>query len=99
MAAPARPPAPVGARPRPDDLPARLRRAPWMTRFWAELTPAQRRRVQARLRRVDADLATKDAAPRAWDALGLPDRDALLFARVPPRLPPHAEASDASTPP
>jgi hypothetical protein len=84
------PPAPPAARPVPADLPARLRQAPWMARFWAELTPAQRRRVQARLRRADPGLATEEQAPRAWDALGLPERDALLFARVPPRLPPPA---------
>src|SRR6185436_3200040 len=59
----------------PKTLAERLKRESWMTRFWEQLTPSQRRRVLARLRRGDPPLATneQEAAP-VWDALGLPDR-------------------------
>jgi hypothetical protein len=78
-AAPAPPFASRAARPGPAELPARLRQAPWMTRFWEELTPAQRRRVQARLRRQDPPVTDDAEAAKHWDALGLPQRNALLF--------------------
>lgn len=76
-----RPPGPTVAA-APVTLAARVRQEGWLTRFWEQLTPAQRRRVQARLRRGAPPLATTaaEAAP-VWDGLGLPDRNALLFGR------------------
>ncbi len=51
-----------------------------MTRFWEQLTPAQRRRVLARLRAGDPPHAQTEAeAAPIWEALGLPDRDARVF--------------------
>lgn len=61
-------------------LSERIRREGWMTRFWEQLTPAQRRRVLTRLRRGEPPMATTpDEAAPIWDALGLPERDALIF--------------------
>jgi hypothetical protein len=65
--------------PRPPTLSERIRSEAWLTRFWEELTPAQRRRVTARLRRADPPLVSDAAAAPVWDAMGLPDRDALVF--------------------
>lgn len=63
-------PAPVeGAGPPTTE--AALRRNPWLVRFWAELTPNQRRRVAGGLPR--------ESAPEAWDRMGLPDRARLLY--------------------
>lgn len=64
----------------PVSLSQRVRQEGWMTRFWEQLTPAQKRRVLGRLRRGDPPHATteEEAAP-VWDALGLPERDALVF--------------------
>jgi len=51
-----------------------------MTRFWEELTPAQRRRVLGRFRRGDPPAVTAEAeAATTWDGLGLPERNQLLF--------------------
>lgn len=69
---PAPPPSPVG-------LPERVRREPWLTRFWEQLTPAQRNRVLARLRRAEPPVTDAAAAAPVWDSLGLPERDALVF--------------------
>lgn len=55
----------------------RPRQADWTTRFWEELSPAQRNRVMARLRRQAADITTQDAAAR-WDTMGLSEREGLL---------------------
>jgi hypothetical protein len=52
-------------------LPQRVRQEAWMTRFWEELTPSQRRRVLVKLRRGDPP--------------GLPDRNSLLFGAGLPR--------------
>jgi hypothetical protein len=61
-------------------LAERVRQEGWLTRFWEQLTPAQRRRVLGRMRRGDQPLATSDGeAGPAWDSLGLPDRNALVF--------------------
>jgi hypothetical protein len=65
--------------PRPTTLAERIRSEAWLTRFWEELTPAQRRRVTARLRRADPPLVSEAAAAPVWDAMGLPERDALVF--------------------
>jgi hypothetical protein len=59
----------------PVTLEARLRQEAWLTRFWEELSPAQRARVQARL----AGEEDADEAARAWDAMGLPQRATLVF--------------------
>jgi hypothetical protein len=74
------PPA-VSAVPTPQ---ARLRQAPWLTRFWDELTPSQRRRVLARLRRSPFPSSPAEA-PATWDVMGLPTREALIFGRPLPR--------------
>uniref|UniRef100_UPI001F20DCBF hypothetical protein n=1 Tax=Falsiroseomonas oryziterrae TaxID=2911368 RepID=UPI001F20DCBF len=54
-ATPAPPPAATAPARRapPANLTERVRQEPWLTRFWAQLTPAQRRRVLARLQRRD----------------------------------------------
>jgi hypothetical protein len=92
-AAPARRPAEAG-------LPQRVRRDPWMTRFWEELTPAQRRRVLARLRNGDPAVTGEADAAKAWDVLGLPQRNALLFGDgARPRQDGLAAAIPASAPP
>jgi hypothetical protein len=65
--------------PPPATLNERLRQEAWMARFWEQLTPAQRRRVTARLRQADPPLVSDAAAPPVWDAMGLPERDALIF--------------------
>ncbi len=54
-----------------------------MTRFWEQLTPAQRRRVVTRLRRSEP--TTEEQAAPIWDGLGLPERNALLFGSGLPR--------------
>jgi ferric-dicitrate binding protein FerR (iron transport regulator) len=71
----------------PITLTERVRQEGWMTRFWGQLTPGQRRRVLGRLQQSDPPHASseEEAAP-VWDALGLPDRNALLFGSgLPPR--------------
>ena len=80
------PPAP------PPSLATRVRREAWLTRFWEQLTPSQRRRVLSRMRRGEAPLARTEAeAAPAWDALGLPERNALVFG---PGLPRAATTTD-----
>jgi hypothetical protein len=57
-----------------------VRQNPWVTRFWMELTPAQRARVERRLLR-DVRLASEQQAEPAnvWDPMGLSDRVSLVF--------------------
>jgi hypothetical protein len=55
---------------------------PWLTRFWDELTPAQRRRVMARLQRSPVPPSAAEA-PAAWDVMGLSAREALVFGGNP----------------
>ena len=76
-----RPNPPVGAAAKPADNPRdRLRQNRWLAQFWEELTPAQRRGVEARMRRAQPPLASdQDGARLAWDALGLAERDRLVF--------------------
>ena len=58
----------------------RVRRNRWLTRFWEELTPAQQRRVEERMRRARPPLAAdRPEAQRLWDTMGLNQRDALVF--------------------
>ena len=87
------PPAPVATAPAPPpSLATRVRREAWLTRFWEQLTPSQRRRVLSRMRRGEAPLARTEAeAAPAWDALGLPERNALVFG---PGLPRAATTTD-----
>lgn len=77
----AAPAAPAGETPSGRE---RVRQNPWLTRSWEELSPAQRRRVTARLRRSPAPPAEPIQA--YWDRLGLPDRTSLVFGT--PSLPP-----------
>jgi hypothetical protein len=71
-----------------------VRREGWLTRFWEQLTPAQRRRVLARMRRGEEPLASNEAeAAPIWDGLGLPERNALVFGAGLPR-----EAATSSPP-
>lgn len=73
-------PHPLPRRTAPVSLAQRVQQEAWMTRFWEQLTPAQKRRVLARLRAGDPPHARTEAeAAPVWDALGLPDRDALVF--------------------
>lgn len=74
-------PAPPGVGPvrRAESMPlkGRPRQTDWMTRFWEELSPAQRNRILARLRRQAPAVTTAEAAAQ-WDTMGLPDREGLL---------------------
>lgn len=59
-----------------------VRQNPWVTRFWMELTPAQRARVERRLLRGgDVRLASEQQTEPAnvWDPMGLSDRVNLVF--------------------
>jgi hypothetical protein len=50
-----------------------------------QLTPAQRRRVLARLNEGEASrAATEEQAAPLWDALSLPEREALVFGNARP---------------
>jgi hypothetical protein len=95
-------PGPVRAmapRPNPPMAPRRSvvegpRQSAWLSRFWEELTPAQRRLVTARLRR-NGRAGTEPASPpgESWDVMGLPDREVLVFGqRSPPVGTPPAAA-------
>jgi hypothetical protein len=65
-------------------LAERIRQEGWLVRFWEQLTPAQRRRVTTRMRQGSPPLArTEEEAAPAWDGLGLPQRDALVFGGAP----------------
>ena len=87
------PPVGVAAAKPPDDPRQRLRQNRWLAQFWEELTPAQRRRVEARMRRAQPPIASnRDSARLAWDALGLAERDRLVFG-APPRAHPAADAA------
>jgi hypothetical protein len=74
----------------------RLRRNRWLTQFWEELAPAQRRLVEVRMRRARPPLARNQAeAQRLWDTMGLGQRDALVFGTQPrPSQPAPATAQD-----
>jgi hypothetical protein len=79
-APPAPPPQAAAPPPPPATLEQRVRREAWITRFWEQLTPAQRRRVLARMNRGNPPQArTPEEAAPIWDGLGLPERDALVF--------------------
>jgi hypothetical protein len=80
------PTTPAAARgtPAPEDPEMRLRQTvqqhQWLTRFWAELTPAQQWRVARQLRRTAAPAGTMPADPAtAWDIMGLSDRAGLVI--------------------
>lgn len=99
-----RPPAVVAMEPRPNpplvrhaDTPReRLRQNRWLARFWEELTPAQRRRVQHRMRRAQPPIASdQESAQSAWDTLGLAERDRLVFGGAAPVRPAAAAAVGA----
>ena len=88
---------------RPADTPReRLRQNRWLARHWEELTPAQRRRVEQRMRRAQPSAASdRDGAQSVWDTLGLAERDQLVFGRAAPIRPAATAASgvEASPPP
>ncbi len=91
------PPVGVAAAKPPDDPRQRLRQNRWLAQFWEELTPSQRRRVEARMRRAQPPIASnRESAGLAWDALGLAERDRPVFggASAPDR--PAAAASAAA---
>ena len=76
-----------------------VRQNPWLTRFWMELTPAQRARVERRLQRGNVRLAAEQAEPAAiWDPMGLADRVKLVFGGggAPPERPAPADGGDGS---
>lgn len=95
-----RPNPPVGAAPAakpPGDPRERLRQNRWLAQFWEELTPAQRRRVEARMRRAQPPMASdQDSASRAWDGLGLTERDRLVFGGAAPPARPAAATGGAA---
>jgi hypothetical protein len=82
-------PNPPLQQPKPPDNPRdRLRQNRWLAQFWEELTPAQRKRVETRMRRAQPPVASnQESAGHAWDALGLAERDRLVFGggAAPPR--------------
>ncbi|MGG5818712.1 hypothetical protein [Falsiroseomonas sp. HW251] len=84
----------------PVSLGDRLRQEPWMARFWSELSPAQRRRVLGLLKRREPSATEETAAP-AWDAMGLPARETLLYGprRVVSPAPADAPAGPPAAPP
>lgn len=88
---------------RPADNPReRLRQNRWLAQFWEELTPAQRRRVEARMRRAQPPIASnQEGAGLAWDALGLAERDRLVFGGGggAPVRPAAAASAEAESPP
>jgi hypothetical protein len=63
------PPQPVQAA--PPSAATLLRRNPWLSRFWGELTPAQQARVARRM--------PGGASPEAWDRMGLGERVRLVY--------------------
>jgi hypothetical protein len=66
--------------PRQITLAERVRDEAWMTRFWEQLNAAQRRRVTSQLRMsIPPRAKTEEEAAPVWDALGLVERDALIF--------------------
>jgi hypothetical protein len=80
-----RPNPPIGAEARPAgpesaSVQERVRRNPWLARFWEELSPAQRRRVAAGMRRATS--GQEEPAAR-WDVMGLEERAALVFGGGP----------------
>lgn len=89
-------PNPPAARPPSPDPRERLRQNRWLAQFWEELTPAQRRRVEARMRRARPSLASGAEGPgHVWDGLGLAERDRLVFGGGAPARPTAAAASAA----
>ncbi|MBK1659191.1 hypothetical protein [Paracraurococcus ruber] len=62
-----------------------LRRNPWLSRFWSELTAAQQLRVERALRRAAGAPAEEPAG--TWDAMGLSDRAGLVFGDRPEEAP------------
>jgi hypothetical protein len=65
---------------RPITLSERVRDEAWMTRFWEQLNPAQRRRVTSQLRMsIPPRAKSEEEAAPVWDMLGLVERDALIF--------------------
>lgn len=99
------------AEPRPDPAPSPegdaedrtrslVRQNPWLTRFWMELTPEQRARVERQLHRGNVRLASREQADpaAAWDPMGLSDRASLVFGRGPSfQRPAPAETPNRST--
>ena len=97
-----RPNPPVGApaKPAPDNPRDRLRQNRWLAQFWEELTPAQRRRVEARMRRAQPPIASnRESAGLAWDALGLAERDRLVFGGAAGPAPGPAASAEAADKP
>ena len=93
-------PNPPLVRPPPDNPRERLRQNRWLAQFWEELTPAQRRRVEARMRRAKPPLVSEqEAASHVWDGLGLAERDRLVFGGAAPARPSAAaSATEAAAP-
>lgn len=61
-------------------LAARLRNEAWLTRFWEQLNASQQGRVARQLRMsIPPRIGDDGEAGPVWDALGLPERDALIF--------------------
>ena len=94
-------PNPPLSKPPADNPRDRLRQNPWLAQFWEELTPAQRRRVEARMRRAQPSNARdRESAAMAWDGLGLAERDRLVFGgALPPRPARTADAEVAAPTP
>ncbi|MDO9708144.1 hypothetical protein [Paracraurococcus lichenis] len=80
-----------------------LRRNPWLTRFWSELTAAQQVRVERGLRRAGTPPAEPVGTPPegpagAWDSMGLADRARLVLGPAgAPEAPGPAERREGSS--
>jgi hypothetical protein len=84
----------------PDNPRERLRQNRWLAQFWEELTPSQRRRVEARMRRSQPPIASnQEGAGLAWDALGLAERDRLVFGGAGSVRPAATVGAEAAGPP
>ena len=98
-----RPNPPVSKYTPPDNPRDRLRQNRWLAQFWEELTPAQRRRVEARMRRAQPSIGSdQDSVRSTWDTLGLAERDRLVFGSPAPVRPTTAAveaANEESKPP
>jgi outer membrane biosynthesis protein TonB len=71
VTAPAPEPAPEPVQAAAPSAATLLRRNPWLSRFWGELTPAQQARVARRM--------PGGASPEAWDRMGLGERVRLVY--------------------
>jgi hypothetical protein len=92
-------PNPPLSKPPADNPRDRLRQNRWLAQFWEELTPAQRQRVEARMRRAQPSTARdRESAAMVWDGLGLAERDRLVFGGALPLRPARTADAEVAAP-